>query len=226
MSITAVEVPPLAVDIIVPVLRRPWQARPFMDSMREPQARVIVVAEPDDLETIAEWVFAGAFVHVEASAHTFAEKVNVGYRIGGSPWLLLVGDDARFTEGWLDAALDVASATRAAVIGSNDEANQRVVRGHHTCHPFIRRSYVDGLGASWDGPGIVAHEGYRHNFVDDEIVTVAKQRGLWAHAPKCVIKHLHHIYGTASKDSIYALGQSTTEQDRALFNRRMRDHAQ
>lgn len=225
MSTTAVDAPPIAVDIIVPVLHRPWQARPFMQSVQEPQARVIVVAEPDDLETVAEWILAGAFVHVDEKAHTFAEKVNVGYRIGQAPWLLLCGDDARFTAGWLDAAIEVASSARAAVVGTNDEANWRVIRGHHTCHPFIRRTYVDYMGASWDGPGIVCHEGYAHNFVDDEIVTVAKQRGLWAHAPKCVIQHLHHIYGTADKDSTYRLGQTSNEADRSLFNRRMRDNA-
>lgn len=225
MSTTAVDDSPIAVDIIVPVLNRPWQARPFMQSVQESQARVIVVAEAGDDDTIAEWWLAGAFVHTDLRAHTFAQKVNVGYRIGQAPWMLLCGDDARFTPGWLDAAIEVASSARAAVVGTNDEANRRVMRGQHTCHPFIRRTYVEFMGASWDGPGVVCHEGYAHNFVDDEIVTVAKQRGLWAHAPKCVIHHLHHIYGTADKDATYQLGQASNEADRNLFNRRMRDNA-
>jgi hypothetical protein len=225
MSTTAVDAPPIVVDVIVPVLHRPWQAEPFMASVDETHAQVLVVAEPDDTETIAAWLLAGAVVHVSETAHTFAQKANVGYRIGAAPWLLLVGDDARFTDGWLDAALEVASTTRAAVIGTNDEANRRVVRGDHTCHPFIRRTYVDHLGASWDGPGYVCHEGYAHNFVDDEIVTVAKQRGLWAAAPKCVIPHMHPVYGTAPKDATYQLGRSSQERDRAIFNRRLEQYA-
>lgn len=214
-----------SVDVIVPVLHRPHQAKPFMLSVQEPRARVIVVAEPDDGDTIEAWIRADAWVEVHPYAHTFAEKVNVGYRIGSSPWVLLAGDDARFTPGWLDAALEVATSG-AQVVGTNDEKNTRVVKGSHSCHPMLSRQYVDTQGATWtDGPGVVCHEGYHHNYVDDELVAVAKQRGVWAAAKASVIHHLHPVWGTAPNDSTYRLGQRHMELDRALFKARRAAHA-
>jgi hypothetical protein len=205
----------ISVDVLVPVLHRPWQAASFMKSLDEPRARVCVIAEPDDGDTITAWIQAGAYVLVHPTAHTFAEKINAGFNDTSAPWVLLVGDDARFTPGWLDAALSVTGE----VIGTTDEKNPRVVKGSHSCHPMISRKYVEVLGASWDLPGLVCHEGYRHNYVDDEIVDVAKQRGVWVMSP-AVIHHLHPVWGTAQNDGTYRHGQESADQDRALYKRR------
>jgi hypothetical protein len=76
------------------------------------------------------------------------------------------------------------------------------------------------VGASWDGPKVVAHEGYRHNFVDDEIVTAAKQRGVWQMALGSVVEHLHPVFGKAEDDEVYQLGKSCWEADWELFKQR------
>jgi hypothetical protein len=230
--------------VIVPVMRRPQNAEPFMRSLRASTglATVYVLGDPDDEATLDAWAAAGAdYVSADGSAWpgrtgTFAEKINVGARwavaLAGrvesksppEPWLFLTGDDVRFHPGWLDHA-QATAGDRYHVIGTNDLANPRVLAGEHATHLLVRRSYVDEVGASWDGPGVVAHEGYRHWFVDDEIVTAAKLRGAWAMALGSRVEHLHPLWGTAAADEVYALGQSHAAADRALFEARLREHA-
>ena len=108
-------VPPAAEEtaVIVPVLGRPQNAAPFMESLAAsgaPLARVYAVADFDDTETAKAWDEAGATVLTwpGPSPGTFAQKVNLGYQVTSQvtkePWLLLTGDDVRFRPGWLDQA--------------------------------------------------------------------------------------------------------------------------
>lgn len=210
--------------VIVPVLRRPQNAEPFMASLRASTglAKVYAVASEGDDETIAAWIQAGATVIQGTDIGvSFAAKVNAGYAMTEEPWLFITGDDVRFHPGWLDHL----QATGGDVIGTNDLGNPRVIRGEHATHMLIRRSYVDEHGASWDGPKVVCHEGYRHWYVDDEIVTVARSRGVFSHAPGAVVEHLHPIWGKGEPDDVYALGQESQEADRALFAARLAEHA-
>lgn len=210
--------------VIVPVMRRPQNARPFMESLRASTglAKVYAVADYDDHETIRAWKDAAAQVIMHAGDHpgTFAEKVNVGYENTNEPWLFLVGDDVRFHPGWLDHA-QAAAGTSRHVIGTNDLGNPAVMRGEHATHLLVRRSYVDEVGASWDGPGVVAHEGYSHWFVDNEIVTAARQRDAWAMALGSVVEHLHPLWGKGEPDEVYELGTKHAHADRALFEKRV-----
>ena len=208
--------------VIVPVMKRPQNAAPFMASLKASTglATVYAIAGPDDDETVAAWTAAGAtVVQQDPAVNTFAEKVNAGYRETAEPWLFLVGDDVRFHPGWLDHAQDVAGE-RFHVIGTNDLANPRVVAGEHATHLLVRRSYIDGMGSSWDGPKVVAHEGYRHWYVDDEIVTAAKQRGVWTMAINSTVEHLHPGFGKGANDQVYELGQSFAVADKATFTTR------
>jgi GT2 family glycosyltransferase len=216
--------------VIVPVMRRPQNAEPFMRSLRASTglATVYAIADAGDDDTIAAWRAAGADVLVldADGPGTFAHKVNAAYGFypAAEPWLFLTGDDVRFHPGWLDHA-QAAGGDRYHVIGTNDLANPRVLAGEHATHLLVRRSYVDEVGGSWDGPGVVAHEGFRHWFVDDEIVTAAKQRGAWAMALGSRVEHLHPLWGTAPADEVYALGQSHAKADAELFRARLREHA-
>ena len=214
------------VAVLVPVLNRPANAAPFMQSLRASTglAAVHAVCEHGDDDTELAWRDAGAQV-VMTGLTSFAEKVNVAYRATREPWLFLVGDDVRFWPGWLDHAQYAATVTGAEVVGTNDLHNPRVTAGEHASHMLIRRSYVDDHGASWDGPGLVAHEGYGHWFVDDEIVTVAKQRGLWAMALASKVEHRHPLFGNADDDDVYRLGQSKAKKDQALFRGRAKAYA-
>lgn len=221
------------VAVLVPVMRRPQNAAPFMESLQASTDRATVypICDEDagDDASWRAWESAGAEVLASQrggwewfaqTAGTFAQKVNAGYRRTREPWLLLAGDDVRFHPGWLDEALRVADETGAHVVGTNDLGNARVLAGEHATHMLIRRSYVDVQGASWDGPGVVCHEGFRHWYVDDEIVTAAKQRGVWAPALGSIVEHFHPVWGLAPDDDVYRLGRSHAATDAALFERR------
>lgn len=227
--------PPPATErtaVIVPVLGRPQHAEPFMRSLHASTglATAYAVCERAEPEVAAAWAHAGATVLWDdaelvdgqgARAHTFAEKANLAYRQTAEPWLFVCGSDVTFHPGWLSHAQHVADVLQASVVGTNDLANARVMAGEHATHLLIRRSYVDDVGSSWDGPKVLAHEGYRHNFVDDEIVTAAKQRGVWQAALGAVVEHHHPVFGKAPDDEVYQLGQSSWETDRDLFRARL-----
>jgi glycosyltransferase involved in cell wall biosynthesis len=212
-----------ATAVIVPVMKRPQNAAPFMASLRASTglATVYAVADKGDHETRAAWLAAGATV-LDAKGSHFAEKVNEGARRTSEPWVFVVGDDVRFHPGWLDHAQYVGNTEGVAVVGTNDGANPRVLTGEHATHLLIRRSYIDEVGASLDGPGLVCHEGYRHWYVDDEIVSAAKLRGQWGMSLAAMVEHHHPIWGTAPEDDVYKLGQLGAEADSKLFEDRMR----
>jgi hypothetical protein len=214
------------IAVIVPVLNRPHRAGPFMESLREStfNATVYAVAELTDSPTQAAWIAARANL-LTTHLVTFAEKVNCAYVETSEPWLFLTGDDVTFHPGWAEELLRVAQQTGALVVGSNDLTNARAEEGSHSPHMLISRQYIADVGASWDGPGIVCHEGYRHMFVDDEIVTAAKQRGVFAYAKDAVVEHLHPVAEKAEVDATYRLGWSYAELDKSRFAERMREFA-
>ncbi len=72
---------------------------------------------------------------------------------------------------------------------------------------------------------MVCHEGYKHWYVDDEVVTVAKQRGAWGMALGSIVEHLHPAWGKGETDDVYTLGQSHADADKALFLKRTRANA-
>lgn len=220
-----IQAPPATdrIDVIVPVLQRPQNAKPFMRSLRASTglAEVHAVVEPADDPTREAWEATGATI-VTGSAHTFAEKINAAAMLTIAPWVFITGDDVRFHAGWLDHAQQVARATGAKVIGTNDLANPRVMAGVHGTHLLIARDYIDEVGASWDGPGIVCHEGYAHWYVDDEIVTAAKQRGVWAAALGSRVEHLHPLFGKGEDDAVYQLGQQAAGGDGNHFRARLK----
>jgi GT2 family glycosyltransferase len=222
-----------ATAVIVPVLGRPQNAAPFMASLKASGAdlaKVYAISDDSDEYTDAAWTAAGAQVIYyddsddNVGRGTFAEKVNLAYLHTDEPWLFLVGDDVKFHPGWLDQAQH-AARDGAHVVGTNDLHNPLVVKGEHATHLLIRRNYIDERGASWDGPKVVCHEGYRHMFVDNEIVQVAKQRKVWAFARHSKVEHLHPLWGLAEGDETYRLGASSFEQDKALFEARRAEYA-
>ena len=66
--------------------------------------------------------------------------------------------------------------------------------------------------------------GYASRNCDDEIVAVAKQRGVWMMALESHVDHRHPAWGKGEPDAVYELGQSFAEQDKALFETRLRDN--
>lgn len=217
----------MLVDVIVPVLWRSGTAGPFMASLAATgeldRVRVTVVGCHADVGALGSWSGHNVrLLSVDDQRMSFAQKVNDAYQVTEAPWLLLVGDDVEWRGGWLDALLVTQRETGARVVGTNDGGLQ--ARGETTPHPLIERAYVDEVGASWDGPGVVCHEGYRHNYVDREIVAAAQARGVYAYCREALVRHLHHGAGISEVDSTYELGTRFLQTDKALWMRRQLEH--
>ena len=213
------------VDVIVPTVKaRTANLEPLLQSLRASTglATAYVVCDPDaDEQQRVTKEFGGVVVE---AAGSFARKINAAYPSTTAPWVKVVGDDCRFHPGWLDHAQLVGRLYSAKVVGSNDLANQRVTSGDHATHWMIARDYIDQVGASWDGPGTIAHEGYRHWFVDDEIVTAAKARGVFQAALGSIVEHLHPITGKVESDAVYEKNDKYAAQDHDLFVKRAKKY--
>ncbi|HUV18009.1 MAG TPA: glycosyltransferase [Ilumatobacteraceae bacterium] len=155
---------------------------------------------------------------------TYAENVNALVARSKADWVLVVGDDVEFTPGWFEAAADISEG--ADVIGTYDAPgaevrNPDVAAGHHADHFFIRRDYIDSLGASLDGPGTTMSTAYRHWYTDKELVQLAKARGVFKMAPGCVIVHHHPGYAGdeagRQSDPIYMKAVESAEVDQRTF---------
>lgn len=213
-----------AVAILIPVLGRPHRIRPTIESVAaatpEPY-RLLFVASPDDEVTIANLEEAGAdHIVVVAGRGSWACKINDGYRATTEPWIFTGADDLAFHPGWFTRALRWA-AEATAVIGTNDICNPRVMTGQHSTHSLFRRTYIDEWGTV-DQPGVVVHEGYPHEYADDEAVQTAMARGVYAHAFDAIVEHLHPNVGKAPDDATYRLGRTSTREGKRLFLTRRR----
>lgn len=227
-----------AVAVLCPVLNRPENVDPLVESFIETTppgeaALYFLVEDGDEAEsvfcTVARDQHSSMVQVVKAhSAHTFAEKLNVGVNATTEPWVLCIGDDVRFHEGWLDQARKLSS--EFDVIGTNDSLpgrvrNPKVASGAHSDHTFYRRAYVEEHGASLEGPGVLAPECYGHWYVDEEMVRLARARGVFMSAPDCVIEHLHPGYegdeAARQADPTYMLAVGQSSADKETFLERL-----
>jgi hypothetical protein len=97
-----------------------------------------------------------------------------------------------------------------------------VKRGLLSTHSLISRDYVEIRGASLDGPGIVLHQGYRHNFVDEEVTALARSRRVFVFARDSIVEHLHPQWRKGPMDPTYELGLEGFHDDARLFRERQR----
>lgn len=212
-----------SVAVLIPVLGRPDRAAPVAESVRASDDRatpVFLVSHGDDAERAAclatgEQTFV---VPWGPGRGDWAKKINWGLKQVDDEWLLLGADDLRFHPGWFEEALKVWARSCACVVGTNDMGNPRVVAGNHSTHPLVHREYV-----SWgtaDDASILLHEGYRHQFCDDEFVQTANVRGVWAYSRGSYVEHLHPNWGKAKDDETYRLGEAGFAEDKALYERR------
>lgn len=212
-----------ALCVVVPVLGRPANVRPLVESWlrgKQPGRLVFVVEQTDIDERVAlEQVRGvhGVDIVEVVDAHTWPEKVCVAAEVVNAEWYLFAADDVTFQPGWWQATQTLRDMPRVGVIGTNDMANPRVMAGDHTTHPMMSRQYIDLCGTI-DQPGRPVHDGYRHWYVDDELVWTAKLRGAWAYCPEAVVAH-HHPYfdATVPWDETYTRGEQNAEADRKLF---------
>ncbi len=214
------------VVVVVPVLNRPERVGPLADSfdasLVKVKARLLFVACSEDRgEVEALWAAGVDTLVIEGQRlpGDYARKINEGAAFTREPWLFLGADDLRFHRGWAEAALTVARETGKRVVGTADLGNPSVLRGRHSTHSLVARSYIEERGTI-DQPGIVLHEGYDHQYVDNEFVETAKARDEWAFAGESVVEHLHPHWGKGEHDSTYALAVAQSRLDHRRFVRR------
>lgn len=213
------------VAIIVPVLRRPHRVVPLMESVAAATPkpyRLLFVATNDDHAEVSALEAAGAdFLTIDAPG-TYARKINLGARSSTERLLFSAADDLDFHRGWLEAA-ESHFVAGVEVVGTNDLGNPRTMEGVHSTHTLFTRRYIDDVGGVIDGSkGDVLHEGYPHEYCDDEFVGTAKARGVYAHALDSRVEHLHYLWGKGEDDETYRLGRSKTAVGRRIFMRRRR----
>lgn len=219
------------VAILIPVLRRPHRILPVAESALDatPNGRVVFLMTDGDSATFDAILATAAGLGTERlSWHSlrpnrygdYAKKINHGYRVTDEPFLLFGADDLFFHDGWFERAVRHMS-DEIAVVGTQDLANRRVLRGDHSTHPLVARWYIDQVGTI-DEDGKALHEGYLHEFVDDEFIETAKAREVFAFEHDAVIEHLHPAVGKAPLDDLYRDEPRRMTQGRILFHRRRR----
>ncbi len=218
------------IDVLVPMLGRPDDAERLASNLIETlsdqhTARITFIASESDLEVIHRLHHMPEDFIVlpgEPEPGDYARKINVGYEATSGEWLLLGASDIKLHECWDVCGIEVGEEYGAGVVGTNDLGNPAVLQGQHSTHPLVRRSYIDEQGGGWDGPGTVYHEGYFHQYVDTELVTVAQARGMWVFAHGSNVEHLHPFWKKSKIDPTYERGLEHGHDDGKLFLARSR----
>jgi hypothetical protein len=217
---------------VIPVLNRPPNAQTVIASLElsDPDGlcRPLFVCSPGDERQIRASHGTGAQVLMleqPAGPGDFARKIQAAFNVTREPFLFQAADDVEFTAGWAEAALyQIDRDGGYGVCGTDDRANPQVMAGRHSTHSLIRREYVDVCGASWDGPGTVFSQAYSHQWVDCELVELAKVRGCFTFAAAAVVAHHHPLFDRSTPyDDTYRRGLADGGADSALFHRRQAD---
>lgn len=204
------------------MLGRPHQVKPLLASLWDttPCVAVLFLLNPNDVQVQAEVSRYGQRWEPVAyqPSGDYARKINHGLTVTTEPLLFLGADDLRFHPGWF------AAATRRltpgiGVVGTNDLGNPRVLRGEHSTHSLVTRAYAQDHGTI-DEPGKILHEGYPHEYVDDELIETAQHRGMFAAALDSHVEHLHPNWGKANTDPMYGQQQIRMRRGRPIYLRR------
>ncbi len=216
------------VTVLIPVLNRPQRAQPVIDSLRASERDItlspLFLCSPRDGRQRRAVESTDAPFHVMghvAGRADYSKKMNWGARravADGADFVFFGADDLTFHPGWADVAVEHAEKTDCCVIGTNDLGNSRVTSGKHSTHSLVHRDYLKC--GSIDDRTVLLHEGYWHNFVDDEFVGTARWRNTFSMALNARVEHLHPNWGKAEDDSTYRKGQEQWSADRVLYLRR------
>lgn len=218
----------MSLVILVPVLRRPHRIIPVFNSIRDNTSvdhRILFIASPSDSEEIGtlQTTKNVEFVVMDRDYEgrgDYARKINYGYQVTTEPYIFLGADDLSFYPNWFEYAVS-RMVGRVGVVGTNDLGNPRVLAGRHSTHSLVLRGYIDKYGTI-DERGKILHEGYPHEFVDDEFVATAQKRRCWAFSKTSIVEHLHPHWGKAPTDDVYGNPTERMMIGSQLFRKRSR----
>lgn len=211
------------IDILVPVLSRPHNVAPLVESIKATTTvahSIVFLCSLGDDEQIAACREHDVRIEVVpwgAGRSDYPRKMNYGYACTNREFILMGADDLTFLDSWDTRALEIAHATGVGVVGTNDLANRQVMKGFFSTHALVRRSYIRERGAALEGPGILVSESYDHNYCDRELCALAMSRNEWAFAQKSQIKHRHPVWRTERDDATYKKGRQSAIEDQENF---------
>lgn len=218
----------MSLVILVPMLGRPHHVAPLLESIAATtpdEWRALFVLTPGDDEVeAAVQVAAGKdgrvdILHVGPHARgDYSRKINAGIAATDEEHIFTGASDLRFHPGWYEAALAMMTPG-IGVVGTNDLGNLGTRNGGHATHFLVTRWYVEQHGTI-DEPGKFYHEGYPHEFVDNEAYETAKTRRMYAHARDAIVEHLHPLWGKASWDPMYEQMRHRIDVGSVLFRER------
>jgi len=207
--------------ILVPMLGRPHHVGPLLESIRKTcQARVVFLLTPGDGEVRAAIGDEQALSVEYQPTGDYARKINTGIAATTEDHIFTGASDLKFHPAWYEEAC-AKLTPGVGVVGTNDLGNRRTAIGRHATHMLVTREYVERFGTI-DEPGKFYHEGYEHEWVDDEAVETAKARGAYAHAPDSHVEHLHPMWGKNDWDETYAAMSIRYRTGLKLFGARRR----
>jgi len=211
--------------ILVPVLKRPHRVKPLMASIRSSLGstphNIYFIPNPDDLEEIRE-IKRNQGRIIAAVDGNYAKKINIAVELTSEPLIFTGADDLKFKRGWYQIAKKrlINDLGVAGVVGTNDLCNKRTMEGDHSTHSLVTRLYCQF--GTIDEAHKLLHEGYPHEYVDDEFVETAKHRGAYVHAKDSIVEHMHPMARKAPMDALYAKQPQRMRHGRRIYKKRQR----
>lgn len=209
----------MSLVILVPMLGRPHTVAPLLESIRDTcDAHVLFLVTAGD-QGVIDAVSDEHHVQVSPQASgDYARKINFGISLTEEDHIFTGACDLKFHPGWYEACL-AKMHERIGVVGTNDMGNLGTRNGGHATHMLVARWYVEQHGTI-DEPGKFYHEGYPHEFVDNEAYETAKARGMYAHARDSFVEHIHPLHGKAPWDPMYEQMRHRIDVGSVLFRER------
>lgn len=209
--------------ILLPMLGRPQHVAPLLATIDEatPKAATLFLCSPHDWTVIDEIRQMGR-MYAEVPFYPvgdYARKINYGVRVTTQPLIFLGASDIAFHPGWFEHAIEHL-LPGVGVVGTNDLGNDRVIAGTHSTHSLVTREYV--AHGTIDARGRLLHEGYPHEYVDDEFIETAKFRQAFEMALDSVVEHLHPNWGKGQTDPLYEQQQRRMAHGHRLYMHRRR----
>lgn len=206
------------IGILIPSLNRPQRLPALVTNLhattRFPHKLHFAISDDESARVLTE---LGEDFVVD-SGHppdsTFASRVNRLYAMTDEPFCYLVGDDDEHLPAWDVHMLACMS----------DPSTQLVVsQCNHMA--LMTRHYIETHSGCVDIPNVICAP-YGHNFVEIELVSVAKMRGVatWCQVPT-VIHHRHVgngdcCVGDFEHDETYQRGDDGFAADDLLYQQR------
>jgi hypothetical protein len=198
--------------ILVPSLWRPMSLERMINNIRDttPEEHAIycVVDEADPASQQVCREYEVEFWTDQAGY--FVPRIQFLFEHTREPWFFTGSDDVIYNDGWLTEAFAVADDSIKVICGDD-------LRNPKGTNFLVNREYVMEHGGNFDTPGRVHYHEYLHNYSDDEMVSTAIYRGVYARAPKSRVESCHPTYGTAQLDDTYFRMYNANSQDEAVY---------